>query len=175
MTRRLTIKLPSLVSTKEFQPSGLMIRTLCAFLEALDAKKHISPPQILTALSKHSSNWYKWLKKDEFINWWTKAIEEYHNRIGLANVHNALYINALGNSPTDRKTYMERFDKNYKPATATEHNFKGIEPADVGQAVQRSRERAQQARQALGQSNGNDWTVRYPGRHRAKHKHRSGY
>lgn len=145
MTRRLTIKLPSLVSTKEFQPSGLMIRTLCAFLEALDAKKHISPPQILTALGKHSSNWYKWLKKDGFINWWTKAIEEYHNRIGLANVHNALYINALGNSPTDRKTYLERFDKDYKPRTREERSFPGIAPPDeTEKAIERSRARAKQ-------------------------------
>jgi len=146
MTRRLTIKLPSLVSTQEFQPSGLMIRTLCAFLEALDAKKHISPPQILTALGKHSSNWYIWLKKPLFTEWWNKAIAEYHSHIGLSNVHNALYKFALKlSNPTDRKTYLERFDKDYKPTTSQEHSFPGIAPPDeTGQAIARSRARAEQ-------------------------------
>lgn len=141
---KLTVKLPSLVSSEEFEPSGLMIRTLSVFLQCLEAKEVQSPTDCLEAQGKDKSNWYKWQAKEGFIKWWTKAIEKYHTRTGLSHVHNSLYQAALApGGATDRKLYLERFDKDYKPTTSEEHRFPGLEPPeDVPAAIERSKERA---------------------------------
>lgn len=144
---KLTVKLPSLVSSEEFEPSGLMIRTLSVFLQCLEAKEAQSPTECLEAQGKDKSNWYKWRAKPDFVTWWTKAIEEYHTRTGLSHVHNSLYQAALTpGGATDRKLYLERFDKDYKPTTAKEHSFfPGLEPPEgIQGAIERSRERAKQ-------------------------------
>lgn len=140
----LTIQLPSLVGTQEFKPTGLMIRTLCAYLQALERGEHILPYKILKGLGSSDKNWYNWLRKEGFIQWWDKGVGDYHVSIGLSRVHIAIYRRALGTSPQDAKLYLERFDKDYKPATAKEHSFfPGIAPpADIPAAIERSRARA---------------------------------
>lgn len=144
---KLTVKLPSLVSSKEFEPSGLMIRTLIVFLHCLEeAKETQSPTDCLKAQGKDKSNWYKWQAKEGFNLWWTKNIETFHTSTGLSRVHNSLYQAALmPGGATDRKLYLERFDKDYKPATSQEYTFPGLRPPDDTQAaIERSRERARQ-------------------------------
>lgn len=143
MSRTLTIRLPSLVGTKEFRPTGLQIQCLCGFIESLVVNKEQEPTKILTGLGRADTNWYGWLKKDGFLDWWNQAIEEYFTGHGLREVHKAVYRRALGNSPQDAKTYLDRFDKDFKPATKEEHSFPGLEPPkDLPGALERSKERA---------------------------------
>jgi len=139
----LTLQLPSLIGTQEFTPSGLMIKMLCAHLQSIELEKPLSVIQVLTMDGHSRSNWYDWLKKKGFIEWWDKACTDFHIHIGLSKVHMGIYRRAVTSSPQDAKTYLERFDKEYKPTTAKEHTFPGLEPPeDLPGALERSRERA---------------------------------
>lgn len=141
--QRLIVKLPAMVGTQSFTPSYVMIETLCAYLQVKDNNKVMSPIQILKANHRSINNWYKWQKKEGFAEWWLDRQVEYHKRIGLPAVHRALHRYALGNSPQDRKLYLERFDPDYKPTTGTEHTFPGLPPPeDLDVAVERSKARA---------------------------------
>lgn len=120
----LTIQLPSLVGTQEFTPSGLMVRTLCAYLQAFEKEQPVSALQILSSFGNSKQNWYNWHKKEGFAEWWNKATEDFHANIGLAGVYNAIYRRAKGNSPADAKLYLERFDKEYKPGTKQDHTLR---------------------------------------------------
>lgn len=142
MSRKLTIKLPSLVGTQEYEPTGLQIQVLCAYIEAINAEEQAEPIRLLKAMGKAPTNWYNWLKKKGFIEWWNKAIQEYFTGHGLSEVHSAIYRRALGNSSQDAKIYLERFDKEYKPTTKEEHSFPGLRPPEDAQAaIERSKER----------------------------------
>ena len=140
---RVTITLPSLVGSKEFAPSGLMMQTLCAYLDLLPSNPDILPIHVLKQLNHNSNNWYHWQKKRDFKTWWCRAIGDYMEQAGLARVHKALYVNALtpGGS-TDRKTYYDRWDKDFKPATQMENTVTGVAPPDDLQiALERSQQR----------------------------------
>lgn len=140
---RLIIKLPAMVGTTQFTPTGIMIETLCSHLQVTGDKGLMSPTEILRANGRSATNWYRWQEKEGFIEWWTAAQAEYHSRLGLGDVHKAIRRRALGNSPQDAKLYLERFDKEYKPTTAQEHKFPGLEPPeDLPGAIERSKERA---------------------------------
>jgi hypothetical protein len=135
--------LPAMTGMDYFQPSGTMIRVLTVFLQTMGTQEVMTPVKILRSMEKSVSNWYKWQRSLKFIQWWNESCEEYHKRLGLHNVHNAIYCAALGNSPQDRKLYLERFDTAYKPATREEHTFPGIEPPqDTQAAVERAKARA---------------------------------
>ena len=139
----LTLQLPSLIGTKEFTPTGLMVKMLCAHLQSLELDEPMSVIQLLKADGHGRQSWYDWLKKKGFIEWWNKACTDFHTNIGLSKVHLGIYRRAVSSSPQDAKTYLERFDKDYKPTTAEEHRFPGIEPPeDIQGAIERSRERA---------------------------------
>ena len=61
MKRRITVKLPSLVGTEQFQPTALQIQVLCAYLESMaDCERlgEVSPTDILASLGRDKSNWY---------------------------------------------------------------------------------------------------------------------
>jgi len=144
-TKDISIALPSLLSTQEFEPSGLMIKTLCAYLESIrkSTGQVVTPQQIIVELGHDRTNWYNWQKKPLFTKWWSQSCEEFHQKTGLYNVHSAIYRRAIDNSPQDAKMYLDRFDPNYKPATAQEHRFPGIAPPeDIAGAVERSKARA---------------------------------
>ena len=133
MGRRFTIKLSSLVGTEQYQPTGLQIQVLCAFLESMANRERlgtVSPTDILASLGRDKSNWYQWIKKPGFMNWWNQAIDEYFSGHGLREVHQAIYKRAITNSPTDAKMFLERFDPQYKPVTGSEHTFRGIRPPE---------------------------------------------
>jgi len=143
MSRKLTIKLPIIVGTQEYEPTGLQIQVLCAYIEAINAKEQAEPIRLLKAMAKAPTNWYNWLKKNGFMQWWNQAIEEYFTGHGLSEVHSAIYRRALGNSSQDAKIFLERFDKEYKPTTREERTFPGLEPPeDIPGAIERSKERA---------------------------------
>lgn len=140
----LTLQLPSLIGMQEFTPTGLMIKMLCAHLQSLELNEPMSVIQLLKADGHGRQSWYDWLKKEGFIEWWNKACTDFHTNIGLSKVYMGIYRRAVSNSPQDAKTYLERFDKGYKPTTAQEHKFPGLEPPkDLPRAaIERSRERA---------------------------------
>lgn len=124
----LTVQLPSLIGTQEFTPTGLMIKVLCVYLQALEKQEDKSALQILSSLGSSKQNYYNWLKKEGYTEWWDKAVADFHSNIGLAGVYNAIYRRAKGNSPTDAKLYLERFDKDYRPATVREHKIEPLKP-----------------------------------------------
>ena len=93
MGRNITIKLPSLVGTVEFQPTGPQIQVLCVYLESMancERLDAVSPTDMLAPLKRDKSNWYHWIKNPAFLNWWNKAIEEYFSGHGLTEVHQAI-------------------------------------------------------------------------------------
>lgn len=146
--KSLTIQLPSLIGTKKFTASGLMIKTLCAYLIGLSNSSNLSTLQILEELGCSKQNWYNWQRKEGFVEWWIKTIKDYHTTIGLSQVHSAVLRRAVGNSPQDAKTFLERFDPEYKPATTREHTFAGIMPPEsvpggIDGAVERSKANAE--------------------------------
>jgi len=105
---------------------------LCAFLEATNRGEQANPLSLLDALGKAKTNWYGWLKKGGFIEWWNQAVGEFFSGHGLSEVHASVFRNALGNSPADRKLFMERFDKEYKPVSKYEVGaYTGERPPDI--------------------------------------------
>jgi len=146
--RRLVINLPSLVATKEFEPTGLQIQTLCGFLSAINDIEDVSPLKVLTSLGRANTNWYNWIKTKGFLEWWNTAVEEYFSGQGLKEVHKSIYRNALGNSAQDRKLFLERFDGDYKPASKVElEAYPGHRPPDG--AIERSKARIKAIRDNL--------------------------
>ncbi len=142
IAKGLTLQLPSLVGTQEFTPSGLMVKMLCAHLQSVELEQPQSVIQLLIEDGHSRSNWYDWLKKKGFVEWWNKACTDFHTHIGLSKVYMGIYRRAVSSSPQDAKTYLERFDKDYKPATSREHTFPGLEPPeDVPAAIERSKKR----------------------------------
>lgn len=132
---------------KGFIPSGLMIETIAKFMQTIDQQEVIAPYAILKQEGHAVANWYKWVKRKGFLDWWGNAMDIWHKSSGLSNVHNALYRHALGNSPQDRKTYLERFDEKYRPTTKTEIDaYPGQRPAD---AIQASQERIKAVKSRL--------------------------
>lgn len=148
-SKDITVNLPSLVGTQEFAPTAIMIQTLCAYLEAVKQQDNSSEPpsatDILVSLGHARQNWYMWKKRPLFMDWWDKACNKFYQSSGLNDVYSAIYRNAVTNSQADRKLYLERFDKQYKPASSQEHTFPGVAPPEqVGPAIERSRQRARQ-------------------------------
>lgn len=116
----LTIQLPSLIGTQEFTPSGLMIKMLCAHLQSLELQEPMSVIKLLIEDGHSRSNWYDWLRKPGFVEWWNKACTDFHTNIGLSKVYMSIYRRAMCNSAQDAKIYLERFDDGYKPTSKTE-------------------------------------------------------
>ena len=138
----LTIQLPSLVATKEFVPTGLMIRTLCAYLQVIENDELKSPTKILSELKHSTHNWYNWHQLEGFRQWWNKAVSDYHSNTGLTGVYCAIYRRAKKDSSADAKLYLERFDDEYKPTSVRELDvYPGRRPADKTKAVENSRKR----------------------------------
>lgn len=148
-TKDIAIALPSLIATQEFEPTAMMIKVLSVYLESIKNTKNnegksLTPPQILEKIGHNRRNWYNWTAKPLFAEWWSKACVEFFSKTGLYNVHSAIYRRAIDNSPQDAKMYLDRFDPNYKPATAQEHSFAGvIPPEDIAGAVERSKARGE--------------------------------
>ena len=143
-TTDITVSLPSLVATQEFEPTALMIKTVSVYLEGLKSQEEsLTPPQVLVQIGHGRQNWYNWLKRPLFKEWWDKVCTEFYTNTALYNVHGAIYRRAMANSDQAAKMFLERFDKDYKPATAQEHSFPGIAPPeDADAAIERSRQRA---------------------------------
>lgn len=140
---RLIVKLPAMVGTTEFNPTGLMLETLCTYLQVSALTSVMTPLMVLKANGHSKQNWYDWEKKEGFSEWWSAAQDEYHSRLGLSDVYKAILRRALGTSPQDAKLYLERFDKKYKPTTVEERMFPGLKPPEEIQgAIERSRARA---------------------------------
>ena len=63
---------------------------------------------------------YRWHRdRPGFSVWWLEQAQKHFGRV-LPQVHGAVFASAIGEdvggSPADRKTYLERFDKQYRPA-----------------------------------------------------------
>lgn len=140
---RLIMRLPAMVKSGNYEPSGTQIIVLCAYLQSLDAAEFKKPTQILKDLDKSPDNWNKWQRRDGFIDWWNGACEEYHKSIGLSSVHSHMLRRALQESPQDAKLFMERFDPKYKPKQSVEH-YPGQQPPEGPEtgveAIQASRD-----------------------------------
>ena len=152
--RKLSVNLPVILGSTDYQPTGLMIKTLAVYLTALEGGEEVAEYDALVAASGkqgkrgYTSLWYQWCKKPGFLRWWNEAKAEYHATINLSRVHDTLFRCArkpIGTHSADRKTYLERFDKDYKPQHAEEHRFPGIMPPDeIETRAERSRARARQ-------------------------------
>lgn len=58
MSGKLTVKLPSLIGTQEYEPTGLQIQVLCAFLETINIGEQVDPISLLAMMGKAKTNWY---------------------------------------------------------------------------------------------------------------------
>ena len=136
----MTMQLPSLVGCAEFVPTGLMIQTLCVYLQSFTNKENKSAIKILKETGHSTRNWYNWIySKPGFIDWWNKVIADYHANYGLSDVYNAIYREALKNSAQDRKLYLERFDDKYRPKSEQEIKASvGRRPPDSIEAIEMS-------------------------------------
>jgi len=139
-TTSTTMQLPTLVGTAEFTPTGLMVQTLSKYLLSLCNTERKSAIMILSEDGHSKQNWYNWIyRKPGFMTWWNKVITDYHANYGLADVHNAIYRRAIGNSPQDAKMFLERFDDDYRPTSKTEMELTpGMRPPDLKDSQARS-------------------------------------
>ena len=141
-TKALTI----IEGTVDFQPTNLMSRVLLRRLNEIGnprCEKLTNPPKFLKAMGHDRSSWYTWQKMPGFKNWWEAAIEEHFTGDILRRVHAHHADLALNQRDSSTlKLFYERFDRDYKPTTATEHKVSGIRPPDAiseAQAVAASR------------------------------------
>jgi len=143
---KLVVKLPTIARVEEFAPTGKMIQALSVYLLAMDKDKSLSGCQAAIEAGCSNKLWYKWLKRPHFIDWWNAAVAEYHKSTGLSDIYGDIFKFARrAVNHADRKLYLERFDKDYKPQHAEEHRFPGIMPPDeIETRAERSRARARQ-------------------------------
>ena len=144
-------ELPKMFGVEGFQPTARMIEFAYAYrhmLEkvGLDEDMHVvSPAQLCRdGLGFSQSLYYKWQKKEGFQKWLQKVLNDWFGTTGLQSVYSAMYRRALQNSPQDAKMLLERFDREYKPQTSTEHKLAGIRPPDEQteqQAIEASKQR----------------------------------
>lgn len=136
MSEKITFNIPSLIATAEFTPTAIMQKFALVYVQD---KEGLSPNQILKGLGHSEQLWYQWKKKPHFQAWLQRVCTEFFGTIALSNVHRAIYLRALGNSPPDAKMFLERFDKAYRPTSKTEIDaYQGRRPPD---AVQDSKDR----------------------------------
>lgn len=114
----------------DFKPTPLMLEFAQKYIAEIDDGNDISPTKVLEAMGKSKQNWYYWLKRAGFIKWFLNYQQNFYKTFGLANVHNSIYTHAIKDSPPDRKLYVERFDKEYKPKTEQQIAFVGTRPED---------------------------------------------
>ena len=99
-----------------FRPTILQVRTLIAYMRS-DGSKSI--PQVCRAIAGGDySTWYHWRTDPAYNRWWKACLESAMTDHLLSRVHLAMARRALKDSPTDTKTYLERFDPAYKPASS---------------------------------------------------------
>ena len=155
MTRnQINISVPALIDTKEFHPTCAMQKVILAYLKEISdpgCDKVTNPARHLAAMGHDRSNWYKWQKHAGFRQWWNKTIEEELTGGILQKVHTNLANLAMTQqNPSVIKLFLERFDKEYKPATRQEHEHDfppGPKPPkmDPQEAIARSKARIAEA------------------------------
>jgi len=132
--RALKVVSDPMFGNKEFMPSALQMQFAQIYLKRLDMDMPIGKGLEISILEndlhRNIQNWYQWKKKPGFMKWFLALKENFHNTLGLANVHNATYTHAVKESPQDRKLYLERFDAQYKPQTSQNITFAGLRPIE---------------------------------------------
>ena len=133
--------LQELLGFGSYKPTALQAK-LC-YADIHQNPEGLSPTRLLTKLGYCRNNWYVWQGRDPaFIEWFDSVVHSALPSDALRNVHRAMYSEALKGTAQDRKLFLQRFDKGYKPKSSSDstHTFKGfIPPDDVG--VARSKER----------------------------------
>ena len=132
LLRKSSVKIISspVLGNAEFRPTNLMMRFVELYVKTLEADGEVSPWKVMKELGSDNMNWQRWSHNPKFMKWFMSCCESYHSNIGLANVHNSIYKHAIKESPQDRKLFVERFDKGYKPQTSQSLTFVGLRPAD---------------------------------------------
>ncbi len=107
-----------------------------------------SAPMLLKVMGHDRSNWYKWGNLQGFKGWWSRALEDQLTGDTLRRVH--LNLAKLAQTQRDSsiiKLFLERFDKEYKPATRLEHSAaETANDRQIQAAIERSQERGRQTR-----------------------------
>lgn len=131
--KRPFVKIPVLKGG--FKPTSLQVCFMQTYLTRLDANNMVGPTEILTKdLNSRAANWWNWKQNPDFVKWFIETKESFHTSLGIAYVHDAIYRNALRDSPADRKLMLERFDAKYRPRTEGKFMFVGSRPdEDEGQ------------------------------------------
>lgn len=132
----------------KFQPTELMIEFMNTYLAVLARDgKAVKPYEILSKeMGRNPQNWYNWQSIAGFTQWFLDRRASFHETVGIANVHDAIYENALKDSAQDRKLHLERFDAKYKPRTEQSFVFAGSRPIDnmsEEEIVERSRKQVE--------------------------------
>lgn len=125
----------------EFTASAYQVRFMSEYLKQLAEGGQPNPYEIVKGLGIAGQNWVNWQKKRGFTDWFLKRRDSFHRQVGLPNVHTKIYVEAMKDSVQDRKLYLERFDKDYKPKTEQSMVFAGSRPIDIDEksAVEQSR------------------------------------
>ena len=132
--RALKVVSNPIFGNEEHRPSSLQMRFAEIYLRRLDLGDELGRGFEINILENDlkctSQNWYNWNRDPRFVKWFLALKENFNVTRGLSNVHTATYSHALKESPADRKLFLERFDKMYKPQTAQSVSFVGMRPAD---------------------------------------------
>jgi hypothetical protein len=112
-------------SGTKWQPSPDQERLLSVFQ---DANYDISVCDACANADVPRKNYYNWHGNPEFGRWWQDQAEG-HFRLQLHRVQAATFAHALGGGPRgsaqSAKLYLERFDKNYCPASRQHQEHSG--------------------------------------------------
>lgn len=117
----------------EFKPSKTQeLFRECYYKELQATRMPINPYIILKEkVGLNPQNWNSWQKRAGFTDWFLDFKEKYHETIGISDVHEAIYQQAFKeNGSADRKLYLERFDKGYKPKSDNTFVFVGSRPQE---------------------------------------------
>ena len=99
-----------------YKPTILMVRALVAYVRSDGS---MSVPQVIRdVVGGDYSAWYRWRADPKFTQWWSSCVDHALRDSMLSRVHLAMFRRACKDSAQDTKTYLERFDKEYKPSSA---------------------------------------------------------
>jgi len=104
----------------DWTPSETQLRVLSHFQAADYACTVVDA---CTACSVGRQTFYDWFARPEFARWWGEQGERWA-ALQVGRVYSALVRSAagqdVGGNPTDRKTFLERFDERYAPRQRNE-------------------------------------------------------
>ena len=122
----------------DFTPSENQLKVLTAIQ---DTEYSATVMDVCKRAGITSQAYYKWFQNEAFREWWQAELDRFF-ALRRSRVIAAIYQAAISEKPqprgstTDRRLFLERYDKGYMPKSKRELEHRGPVPVDLSQMSQ---------------------------------------